>query len=471
MEFCVKIVLFLSAIVFCVPTDTEAKRVYKILEGDNLLVICKVPDDVNNLHLFWTKNDTKSSYHQDGDRLEILNIGSKAHGDYICYGSNTSLPEPDTNGSCVIDVITVDVQYAARIESFNVSPYVLMENQTFSVSCDMEGNPPPNWTIRNRDTGLAWMNALHAGADTTLTSPPALCEYTGYWECTGYNALSDGVNVTRGHQVTINCSPRPVYQRNKYTVTSFTDRVAFLVMDLLGHPAPNFTWSRDDGLNFTSSVEQHDFENTTILEIKSVSIPDFGNYTLKMENVYGTYIAHYQLKANGKPEAPTNIQFSHVTDTSVTIRWTPGYDMGSKQHFIIMKLYEGTNRSGMLSSYIYCPYVNLRRNQTCTYTVDYLYSDTQYNLTVAAENEKGFLTLSKESIRFKTNEAQPEAEEDSSTMTSLVFGLALGILGSLVFLAFIVYLVKYRHYKTSYEVEKTHKIYDDKVEKLNVSNT
>lgn len=95
-------------------------------------------------------------------------------------------------------------------------------------------------------------------------------------------------------------SPRPLYQVNKYTVMSFVDREAFLVMELVGSPAPNYTWSRDDGSNIPPSVIQHDFDKMTKLQFKSVSLSDFGNYTLKMENQYGAYYAHYQLKPDGK---------------------------------------------------------------------------------------------------------------------------------------------------------------------------
>lgn len=87
-------------------------RSYKILEGDNLLVICNVTDDPD-IDVYWTKNDTKIPFHQDGKRLELLNIKRSYSGDYICHALNTSYPLPEYNETGVnvtANVINVDVQ-------------------------------------------------------------------------------------------------------------------------------------------------------------------------------------------------------------------------------------------------------------------------------------------------------------------------------------------------------------------------
>jgi hypothetical protein len=87
-------------------------RTYKILEGDNLLIICNVTENPD-IDVYWTKNETKSQFMQLGKRLEILKITRKYSGDYVCHALNTSFPVQDYNETDVnktIEVIKVDVQ-------------------------------------------------------------------------------------------------------------------------------------------------------------------------------------------------------------------------------------------------------------------------------------------------------------------------------------------------------------------------
>lgn len=97
-------------------------RTYKILEKDNLIVICNVTDHPD-IEVYWTKNDTRSIFKQEGKRLEILNIKRSFSGDYICHALNTSFPVPQYNGTDVnvtAEVIHVDVQCKSSIIYENI---------------------------------------------------------------------------------------------------------------------------------------------------------------------------------------------------------------------------------------------------------------------------------------------------------------------------------------------------------------
>lgn len=69
----------------------------------------------------------------------------------------------------------------------------------------MQANPNPTWSIRNRDTGQALIEAT-ISADAWIGPITATCDYAGYWECTGYNSLSNGVNATGGQTLTVYCN-------------------------------------------------------------------------------------------------------------------------------------------------------------------------------------------------------------------------------------------------------------------------
>lgn len=85
---------------------------YTILEGENLLVVCNATNS-SDTEIYWTKNDTKSTFIQKGKFLEILNISRSYSGEYICHELNTSFPAPEyneTDSNVTVDVINVDVQ-------------------------------------------------------------------------------------------------------------------------------------------------------------------------------------------------------------------------------------------------------------------------------------------------------------------------------------------------------------------------
>ncbi|XP_053389366.1 nephrin-like [Mercenaria mercenaria] len=221
-------------------------------------------------------------------------------------------------------------------------------------------------------------------------------------------------------------------------------------MYLQAYPRANYTWSKDDGTDMSKSVTQEDFANETTLTFSMISVPDFGNYSLKMQNEYGINYAHYQIVANGPPERPTNFHSSDITYNSVKLQWTSGFDMGSKQHFIVMKLIG--NQFIQISNLVYDNSTNHGINQNWTYVLTGLVSDTYYNLTVVSENDRGFMSsFAKPSIFFKTKKYPHESSGSSSGVdVKLTLGLTFGTIGTLGMLAFIVYILKYRKLRTSY---------------------
>ena len=43
---------------------------------------------------------------------------------------------------------------------------------------------------------------------------------------------------------------------------------------------------------------------------------------------------------SGPPERPSNLQYSEVTHNSAKLGWTSGFNMGSTQYFVILRLTE-----------------------------------------------------------------------------------------------------------------------------------
>lgn len=78
-----------------------AKKVYHVIEGENVLVGCHAAGDVS---IYWVKNDTKHPFRQNSTNLQLLNTTRGHAGDYICFGVNTTSMK-----NTLIKVIHLDV--------------------------------------------------------------------------------------------------------------------------------------------------------------------------------------------------------------------------------------------------------------------------------------------------------------------------------------------------------------------------
>ena len=96
---------------------------------------------------------------------------------------------------------------AAEIAGFFVSPENVTENGTYTIQCNFMGNPAPTWEIRNNYTKRAYVRATNGAGNITIgpNGTEAACDDMGYIECTGYNELSHGINVTQGTNLTVFC--------------------------------------------------------------------------------------------------------------------------------------------------------------------------------------------------------------------------------------------------------------------------
>ncbi|XP_053372713.1 twitchin-like [Mercenaria mercenaria] len=244
-------------------------------------------------------------------------------------------------------------------------------------------------------------------------------------------------------------SPRPQFAKNQYVVQAQAGNYTELKMYAYAYPKAHYTWSKDDGMDLSNITNQDDFADGTTLSFPEMSVPYFGNYTLKMQNGNGTYFAHYQIVPRGKPEAPSNLRFSDVTFDSVKLQWTSGFDMGSRQQFIVLILYR--DMYIQLSNWIYDNSTNYGINQNFTYVLNKLDSQRRYNLTIVSQNAMGFYSpLTKSSVAITTKQ-NPDDEKSSKADLKLILGLTFGILATLGLAALMVYILKYRNFKTSSE--------------------
>nr|XP_058943333.1 fibroblast growth factor receptor 3-like isoform X2 [Pocillopora verrucosa] len=112
-----------------------------VQEGSNLLLTCKTSGKPAP-NITWTKEklvlqgNTESL--QQGARLNIRNIGRNESGTFYCKAYN-GFGNPDSQA------VDVDVTYAVKIVKFQPE-YIVVVQQSVTLTCEAEGNPPPTYT-------------------------------------------------------------------------------------------------------------------------------------------------------------------------------------------------------------------------------------------------------------------------------------------------------------------------------------
>ncbi|XP_053408381.1 hemicentin-2-like [Mercenaria mercenaria] len=277
-----------NAVILIVTLYAKASAGITVSEGNNVSIPCNVTKS-SDMEIYWTKNSSDSTLEIKGAVLYFTNISRIDSGQYLCNSFNKQSGKNVTEGS-----VTVDVYYKASVKSITVSPSVMHENESYTVTCDFEGNPAPKWQIRLKDSILeigqssgVYKTRMHTGN----------CGDTGHVTCEAKNSLNNGSEVLM-QNITVFCSPRPIWL-NRYRVTAPVGGFTALVMMAHGYPYPQFTWSRDDGESIKGPV-QTNLREISILNITNIKTRDYANYSLTMNNSYGSYVAHYQLFPSGK---------------------------------------------------------------------------------------------------------------------------------------------------------------------------
>ena len=83
------------------------------------------------------------------------------------------------------------------------------------------GNPGPTWEIRNNNTGKSRFRVKNQAGNHYVHGNRVRCGDTGWLEITGYNKLNNGVNVTRGVNLTVFCKYLLLYREFTPFITLF----------------------------------------------------------------------------------------------------------------------------------------------------------------------------------------------------------------------------------------------------------
>ncbi|XP_052258937.1 titin-like [Dreissena polymorpha] len=177
-----------------------------------------------------------------------------------------------------------------------------------------------------------------------------------------------------------------------------------LEMHAIGYPFPSYTW-----LHNSQKLNSSDETYSSEVIITSMTVKDYGNYTLNMTNEAGTSIYIFFVAAYGPPESPKNFVVVDIGATNVTLSWVTGYDYNDTQTFVIGRIVEGKIKD--FKSY---PDTSEDQgNTTVTKTIDGLDEGTEYNLTIFSMNKNGSSPVNNY-LQFITYET-PKMDPNSPT--------------------------------------------------------
>ncbi|RMX40395.1 hypothetical protein pdam_00023999, partial [Pocillopora damicornis] len=257
-----------------------------VLEGNNLQLTCEA-SGTPLPSINWTKeepgNQGSTSVVQAGKVLTITNMNRTDAGNYTCTAYNGFAP--------------------AKISNFQ-SEYIAFVQQSLTLNCEAEGNPPPTYTWTPCDSEqVCDKNTLHISQvlnDTSYTCRVA--------------------NIYGNESKTANVFPTYITRiRGNRTVLE-GDNIK-LTCKATGRPEPNITWTKEKLGNQGYTVVVQEGKVLTITNINRI---DAGEYTCTAYNGFdpakiGTfqheYIADLQQSVTFKCEAEGN--------PPPTYTWTP----------------------------------------------------------------------------------------------------------------------------------------------------
>ncbi|XP_052214825.1 protein turtle-like isoform X2 [Dreissena polymorpha] len=382
--------------------------------------------------------------------LSLSNVQLTGEGYYKCRVNNTMDPTGCTAEEGYDETtFFVDVQYPAKIRRFSAdgsvfaSSVTINESQTVTLLCEADSDPLATLEIVNftksdeRLLGEAHNNTISARVVN------ARCEFDmGVYQCKGKN-IHNAVQQVREIEIKIACSPRP----SPFTtpiVTAYRRRnsSAILSFTIVAYPPPNdasaYVWRKQVDGKWVTLLNNNRFQIRlsndslqTNLSISQLQIDDFTNYSVRVNNQVGSTEQTFVIRATEQPSVPQQLLVvdAMVTESSVTVKWTPGFNGGEDQWFVI-----GYKKAADE----FWTYINVSSTVT-QLSIGDLVAGTKYEVKMYAENIIG---KSDETTALSVTTQSVISDNGSSPSVGAAVGGAVG--GILAVVIFVV-LWKYRN--------------------------
>ncbi|XP_037792359.1 nephrin-like, partial [Penaeus monodon] len=425
----------------------------EVEEGDDLLLVALAAANPGPVSYSWWRGpsiieDMGVKGGADG-RLILSNIDRQQSGNYsvTAHTSNTDITA----------YFSVVVQYGPE-EIVAAERVVVDEDKSTAILCQADGNPTPNvtWTRdnNNNNNNNIYINSSGAVLASGIGEARLLVEHaskadTGLYLCQASNSVASAAPVYTALVVTQAPTPTgPSLETGEagksWAAVGASGRFDCRVRTA---PEPQFRWtvnerelqnSRKYSIHIPQLVDGV-VEWSSVLEVRSVTIRDYGVYTCTAENEKGAHAANFTLSPPVLPAAPLDVNVTVVSGNSALISWshnrmgavatgfTVKYQASGTPDYMTQDI-EGGNRSSMV--------------------VEGLTPGQEFSFSVQAFNEQGrspfsqpptavtMIDVLEEVARGSTHGSQPRMPRLMLLLISLT-GTALLVLNISIIVCFL----------------------------------
>ncbi|XP_055958693.1 hemicentin-2 isoform X4 [Patella vulgata] len=399
-------------------------------ENDDLQLICTVESNPSLTTFKWYKPDGSSVDVTPNGRLDITRITRNQGGIYRCEASTNLLP---TNGRSITrshnKTIDVTVLYFDPITLIPTGDKLTVnEGDSTNITCSTNSDPVALVTWYSGTTNIS---SKRTNSNTFTIQEPT-CLDTGDYTCHATNTEIPNVQYNQSLKVFINCSPRQDARVITTSIVSDNIRdIVQLVADVISYPPPTFTWyynkittgdvehiyNDDIFKQNDTSISINTYRSTLIINITSNNF--YTSYTVNVSNNIGYTELEYRVTDQSKPDKPTKINSIPPSDDSICITWTPGFNGGDQQEFIVQHSVD--NKTWTSST----PLPESKPD----YCINNLQADTAYYIRVIARNKYGdsqpvYLRVIVDSVRTM-KKVSPDSDVKNESPDGLVVGLSV----------------------------------------------
>lgn len=372
------------------------------IEGSLLKVLCPYsPGNPPETNFKWTRENDEKQWNER--ELSIYNISRTDATNYTCSVTNLMKPTnaPELYGKTSVSFF-LNVLYKSSVSSFYVKGFenrdtvTVNEGSVVTFNCVIKSNPASDITLTFRSQSIKRQSSSNR---LTHTLPNATCFGAGAYTCEGMNRYNDGQPSKTDLKLFVQCKPR-AFGFVAENITSKLHASATFNLTALVYPQPEenelqwrkwheYKWKPivNDSSNviYTSQLEIEGVDMTNIvLTVVNVTPQDFGIYSLYIENPFGILTQSFYLIAEDKPQPP--VFFTHheslSTDSTITVRWKPGFDGGCSQVFFL-------KFKQVAEQYWFNVSIEDTGDEEMNYTLSNLSPNTDYMIKMFAINSIG----------------------------------------------------------------------------------
>ncbi|XP_063848053.1 protein amalgam-like isoform X2 [Scylla paramamosain] len=277
-------------------------------KGTFLLMFRRVLPNGDHRMLFVGDMNLKPSKRlsKSGDSFILQGVKRSHAGKYVCR----------IESSPAIEIVhSLDVQYPASVRRMSPAVQRVRHGASLTLECLADGNPPAAISWSRQQGPLPSGAQAEEGQSIRLQNVDR--HVAGTYVCTASNGVGRPSSSTMTIQVEY---PPEVTTKQALHHLAEGDK-AHLECQVVGHPTPTVTWSRD-GRPLSPDPRVVPYHGTLhhSLTISPIQEEDFGDYTCSAENSLGQ--GERTLRLSGLPKKPRMTSSpAGGEETSYTLTW------------------------------------------------------------------------------------------------------------------------------------------------------